>query len=150
MEQTQKVIKIRDGTVLDHLPPNSSPEILKILDLLNPNDTIIVGMNVYSQKISRKDIIKIENKFLTDKETAELSLIAPNATINIIKNYSVVEKRKTGLPEILEEVVICPNQKCVTNSAEPYVVTKFLKEGDKYRCYFCERLFPISDLKIKV
>lgn len=141
-----KVSKIKNGTVLDHLPTNKALEILKILNLSDDN-SVIIAMNLKSKKYHKKDIIKIENKFLTPEETNKLALLAPKATINIIKNYSVTSKRYVKLPAVLDSIAICPNKKCITNIEN--CKTKFLREKNKYRCYFCEKLFSIHELVIK-
>ena len=72
--------------------------------------------------------------------------MAPSASINIIKNQAVTDKRKTKAPDELEGVLVCPNKNCVTNFER--CDTKFLRRGPEYKCYFCERLFKIEDFKI--
>ena len=144
MKDELKVTKISNGTVLDHLPPGSALSILDILDL-NTSYPVIVAINVESSKYGKKDIIKIESVFLSKEETDEISLIAPNATINIIKNGIIEDKRKAKIPERLEGLLVCPNKKCITNFEK--CRTRFLRESSKYRCYFCERLFKIEEFK---
>lgn len=146
MEKELKVTKIKDGTVLDHLSPGTALEIIQFLHLTG-NSPLVIATNVDSTQHGQKDVVKIEDKFLSQEETNKLSLLSPNATINIIKNYEVKEKRGVERPELLERAVNCPNKKCVTNSED--CQTKFLREGEKYRCYHCERLFPIEKLHLR-
>jgi aspartate carbamoyltransferase regulatory subunit len=146
MKEELKVSKIKNGTVIDHLAPSSALKIFNALNIGNSSGPVIVAVNVESSAHGRKDLIKIENRFLSKEETDKLSILSPKATINIIRDYAVVEKRGVKRPDILKRVVVCPNKKCVTNF-EP-CETRFLKEGDNYRCYFCERVFKIGELKV--
>ena len=145
-EKELLVRKIENGTVIDHVPANLGLKVASLLNLDKSNSTSVILMNVPSKKLGRKDVVKVENRELTEKEVSRIALIAPNATLNIIRNWEVVEKRKISLPEVLEGVVKCPNKNCITNYEE--VETKFLleeKEPLKLRCYFCERIFTRED-----
>ena len=81
-------------------------------------NVITVALNVPRSKHGKKDIIKVENRFLETSETNKLALIAPRATINIIRDYKLVEKRKIQLPDSIVGIFKCPNLKCITNSGE--------------------------------
>ncbi len=136
-----KLEKIRDGTVVDHVPAGKALEVLRVLgvDEAFP-DVVAVLMNVESKKIGRKDVIKVENKALSKEETNRLALVAPNATINIIKDYVVKKKMRVELPRELVGVMKCANPKCVTNH-EP-VATRFSIASTnpvQIRCEYCER-----------
>ena len=139
-----KVKGIENGTVIDHIPGGRAT---KVLEILKPNgETTLVAINVSSTKLGKKDIVKIENKFLSTDETNKISLIAPTATINIIRDFKVSEKRKVELPVEVNGIVKCPNPNCISNEKEELVKAKLKKEGSNYRCYYCERVFPAAEL----
>ncbi len=146
-EKELLVRKIENGTVIDHIPAGIGLKVASLLNLEKSSFTSVILMNVQSKKLGKKDIVKVENRELTEKEVNRIALIAPFATINIIKNWKVVEKRKISLPKILEEVIKCPNKNCITNYEE--VGSKFIvekKEPLKLRCYFCERVFTKEEV----
>jgi len=138
-----RVKKIKEGTVIDHLPPNSALIILKVLGLEKNYENIIsVIMNVKSKKREIKDIIKIEGKFLEPDETGKIALIAPAATINLIKNFEVIKKSRVELPDEINALIKCANPNCITNQKEP-ITSSFIverKEPVLLRCKFCERV----------
>ncbi|MDF3033038.1 MAG: pyrI [Nitrososphaeraceae archaeon] len=109
---------------------------------------VTVALNVPSSKHSKKDIIKVENKFLEKDETDKLALIAPHATINIIRDYRLVEKRKINLPDSIVGVFSCPNLKCITNSEEYIRSTIDIIDKEKIllRCRYCARTLSIDEL----
>jgi len=136
-----KLKKIRDGTVIDHVPAGRALEVLRILGVGEKfTDVVAVLMNVESKRIGRKDIIKVENKAVTKEEADRLALVAPNATINIVKNYGVAKKIQVELPGELVGIVKCANPQCVTNREQ--VATRFevaSKDPLELRCEYCER-----------
>ncbi len=144
MEDELKVTKIDRGTVLDHLPAGSAMSILGMFGL--DKNLVVAAMNVDSSKYGKKDMIKIEGRLLSREETDKISLIAPSATINIIKSKKVADKRRVSPPEEVRGVLTCPNKKCVTNVEE--CVTRFLKSGGKYKCCFCESQFAVKEFSL--
>jgi aspartate carbamoyltransferase regulatory subunit len=90
-----RVHPIRDGTVIDHINAGQAMNVLKILGITGSSSAVIsVAMNVSSQDIEFKDIVKIEDRELKDKEVDKISLISPNATINIIRDFGVAGKHR--------------------------------------------------------
>jgi aspartate carbamoyltransferase regulatory subunit len=149
MKEELKVKKIKNGTVIDHIMAGRGKKVLDILGIGDgfPNTTALL-MNVPSERIGHKDIVKIENKALKKEEVDKIALVAPNATWNVIKDFKVVKKSKIELPDLLEGVLKCPNPKCITNSDEP-MLTKFMveeKEPVRLRCNYCERLIDLKDV----
>jgi len=137
-----KVQPIKDGTVIDHIPPGNALKVLKILGLTDelPESVISIAINVVGKR-GKKDIVKIENRELKAEEVDKIALIAPNATINIIRNYEVVEKRRVEVPDEVIGIVKCSNPNCITNIREP-IKTRFIvkkKQPLKMVCYYCER-----------
>jgi len=107
-----------------------------------------VALNVPSSKHEKKDIIKVENRFLEKNETNKLALIAPHATINIIREYKLVEKRKIQLPDSIVGIFSCPNLNCVTNSEEDIRATIDIIDKHKIimKCRYCGRTLTINEL----
>ncbi|RLI97630.1 MAG: aspartate carbamoyltransferase regulatory subunit [Candidatus Aenigmatarchaeota archaeon] len=152
MNEELKVRKIENGIVLDHLPAGKSPDIMKILGVDNQTEeTISILMNVSSTRQNKKDIIKIEGKDFEDLVVDKIALLAPGATVNIIKDFNVVEKRKIKIPDVID-VVSCPNPSCITNQREPVKPRLLVEAADplKVRCYYCERVFNEHDLLEKL
>ena len=111
-----KIKAIENGTVIDHITANKTLHILKILGLPdNETQNITVAMNVSSKELGRKDILKIENRELDHEELNQVALIAPKATINIIRDYKPVKKNKIVLPNKITSIIKCTNPKCITN-----------------------------------
>ena len=149
MESINKELKVsalENGTVLDHIPAENVYKALDILGLKGISNQITIGINLNSKLFGKKGIIKIADRFFEDDELNRLALIAPHATVNIIRNFQVVEKKKLVMPERIEGLAKCMNPKCITN--HQHVKTKFtvIGEGDKISllCHYCEK---ISDIK---
>jgi aspartate carbamoyltransferase regulatory subunit len=151
MSDTRQLLvrRIKDGTVIDHIESGKALLVLRTLDITGKEGNVItVALNVPSSKHNKKDIIKVENRFLEKNETDKLALIAPHATINIIKDYKLVEKRKIQLPDSMVGVFKCPNLKCVTNSEEHIkpIINIIDKEKIILRCSYCFRTLTINEL----
>jgi len=135
-----RVSKIRNGTVIDHVPGGQALNVLAILGIDGSGgEEVSVGMNVPSDRLGRKDIVKVEGRELSQDEVDVLSLIAPDATINIVDEYEVVDKRRLDRPEFVEGILSCPNRNCITTDDEP-VDSKFEVLDDEVRCVYCETI----------
>ena len=136
-----KITPIKDGTVIDHITPGNAIKVLHILKLPESTSSVVsAAINVRS-KMGKKDIVKIENRELDPKEVDKIALIAPKATINIIRNFGVIKKYKVHIPEEVVGIVKCSNPTCISNSKEP-VKSRFLlvsKDPPLIKCYYCER-----------
>jgi aspartate carbamoyltransferase regulatory subunit len=132
-----RVSKIENGTVIDHVRGGQALNVLAILGIDGSGgEEVAVGMNVPSETLATKDIVKVEGRELSQDEVDVLSLIAPDATINIVRAYDVVEKHRVDRPETVIGVLSCPNHNCITNADEP-VETRFAVLRDGVRCEFC-------------
>jgi aspartate carbamoyltransferase regulatory subunit len=132
-----RVSKIRSGTVIDHVEAGQALNVLAILGIDGTaGETVSVGMNVPSSKLGSKDVVKVEGRELSQDEVDVLSLIAPEATINIVREYEVVDKARVDRPESVSGVLSCPNLDCITNADEP-VEPKFAVQDDAVRCEYC-------------
>jgi aspartate carbamoyltransferase regulatory subunit len=143
------VKKIRDGTVIDHIAPGHALDVLRILDINGKEGIIVsIAMNVSSKSFGKKDIVKIEGRQIAPEELDKIALIAPNATINLVKNYDVTKKEKVQLPSTITGIVRCANPACISNSREP-VSSEFKVERPEplsIRCRFCGRIMEKSDV----
>jgi aspartate carbamoyltransferase regulatory subunit len=129
---------IRDGTVIDHITGGEALNVLKIIGITGvTTESISVATNVKSSKMGRKDIVKIENRELRKEEVDRIALIAPHATISIIRNFDVYEKKGVEIPALLIGVVRCPNPGCISNTNEP-VPSKFEVLQKGLHCLYCE------------
>ena len=131
-----KVKPIENGTVIDHIQANKALQVLKILGLPKEGINVTLAMNVPS-KLGFKDIVKIENREVEHSEIDKISLIAPHATINIIRDYEIVSKKKVESVEVLNGIVKCTNPKCISNTDEPIESKFYLVESDPItlRCH---------------
>lgn len=153
MENTIKKLKvsaIENGTVLDHIPANQLFKVINILDLKNCENQITFGTNLDSKLLGKKAIIKVSDRYFADDEINKVALVAPQAKINIIKNFEVVEKRIISVPKEISGIAKCSNPKCITNH-QP-VKTKFetvIEDGHlKLHCHFCEKMTDSENLII--
>jgi len=143
-EQTRKELKvtaIENGTVIDHIPSKNVFQVIKILNLSEFDNQIFLGTNLESQKYGKKGIIKVSNRFFKPDEINKIALVAPTATLIVIKNFSVIEKKKVEIPDGIEKIVKCFNPNCITNN-EP-IQTRFTvidKEPLKLKCHYCEKI----------
>ncbi|MFA6676584.1 MAG: aspartate carbamoyltransferase regulatory subunit [Bacteroidales bacterium] len=145
------VSAIENGTVLDHIPSSQIFRVLDILNLYATEQPITIGMNLNSKLMDKKGIIKISNIFFEDNDINKIALIAPHASINIIKNYKVVDKKVISIPEHVNGIVKCDNPVCVTNHQE--IETKFKtvvrKNGEtELICHYCGKATALKSLKI--
>ena len=136
-----KIPLIKNGTVIDHITSGNAIKVLRILSIpQNLSSTVSVAINVKGH-LGNKDIVKVENRELEASEVDKIALIAPKATINIIRNYEVAEKHRVELPSEIIGIVSCSNPTCVSNYNEP-VKSRFKvinKDPPQIICYYCER-----------
>ena len=148
-ETTLRVSKIKDGTVIDHITAGHALEVLKILGITDYVKGIVtVGMNVPSRTLGLKDMVKIEGRELKSEEVDKIALLAPHASINIIRDYNVVEKQLVRLPKVIRETVKCMNPSCVSNSKEPVKSTFYVdnEEPLRLRCHYCGYIMEKQDI----
>ncbi len=144
------VSAIRDGTVIDHIRNEATFKVADMLRVEQEDEMVLVGMNLLSGKVGRKGLIKVAGRELTPEEVNKIALIAPDATLNIIKDYRVAEKQKVELPERVGGIVRCINPNCVTNNQD--VTTSFDVVGTSpttLRCGYCERTMSGEDIILK-
>ena len=152
---------IKHGIVIDHIPSEKVFAIVEILKLKEYSERITVATNMPSSSLGRKGVIKIEEKILEEKELNNISLLAPNVTINIIDNYEVVEKSKLEKLDKVIGLMKCDNPKCISNHEN--IETKFirieenpenlnennLEKKEKYKCFYCEKVILEDEIQIQ-
>lgn len=139
-KKTCLVQKIENGTVVDHIEAGNGMKILEALKETGGR-TMVLAVNVPSTRMGRKDIIKIEAKYLEPKEENYVALMSPDATIATIKDFEVINKKRAELPEKINGVVKCKNPACVSNR-EPDIEGEFKVISKKpaiLKCLYCER-----------
>jgi len=149
MSQELYVKKIKDGTVIDHITPGYALEVLMILGIDGKDGEVVsAAINVESKQHHLKDIVKIQNRELRPSEVDKIALIAPNATINIIRDYGVVSKKVVELPPTIRGMMKCDNPSCISNSREPIEAQFGVEQRQpvRLRCYFCGHIMEREDI----
>jgi aspartate carbamoyltransferase regulatory subunit len=135
------VSAIENGTVIDHIPAQNLFRVISILGLERIGNLITFGTNMESRMLGKKAIIKIAGKFFEKDEINRIALVAPHAKLNIIKDYTVVEKQLVEVPDTISGIVKCVNPKCITNFEK--VPSKFAvvdKANVSLKCHYCEKI----------
>jgi aspartate carbamoyltransferase regulatory subunit len=149
METELRVSKIKNGTVIDHITGGHALDVVKILGITGKEESpITIAMNVPSKRLKRKDIVKIEGRELKPQEVHKIALIAPHASINIIRDYKVVKKEEVKLPKVIEGIIKCTNPACISNSNEP-VKPKFYIDSEEplsLKCHYCGYIVEKKDV----
>ena len=116
---------------------------MSLFKLAETDQRITIGLNLPSGEMGRKDLIKIENTFLSEDQVDQLALYAPQATVNRIDNYEVVGKSRPSLPERIDNVLVCPNSNCISH-AEPVSSSFAVRKRANdiaLKCKYCEKEF---------
>lgn len=146
------VSAIENGTVLDHIAADSIFKVCELLGLYSSENQITIGCNLQSRSLGRKGIIKVADRFFLDDEINRIALVAPNATINVIKGFKVVEKKTIRIPDEVIGIARCSNPLCITNH-QP-VTTRFssieVRGITKLHCHYCEKDTDLNNLVLSV
>lgn len=132
------VAALRAGTVIDHIPADVLFEVAKLLQVEESTVQLTIGNNLPSRRLGRKGIIKVADTIFPESVLNRIALLAPDARVNVIENYEVVDKHTVELPDTLVNVVKCNNPKCITNN-EP-MATRFVvvnRNPVSIRCCYC-------------
>ena len=133
-----KIDAIVNGIVIDHITVGKAMEIMKFLKLETLECPVAIIKNVSSKLMGKKDIIKVDADITLDFDA--LGYIDPGATVNIIKDGKLVEKKKLNLPEKITNVIKCKNPRCITTTEQElqHIFKLTDKENRVYRCVYCE------------
>lgn len=143
-DNKRQVEAIKCGTVIDHIPAHTGFTLLTLFRLTETNNRITIGLNLPSRELGVKDLIKIENTYLTEDQVNQLALYAPKATVNRINNFDVVGKSTPVLPGYIENVLTCPNGNCISHN-EPVASGFHVRQHRQaitLTCKYCEKAFP--------
>ena len=129
---------IQNGIVIDHITAGRGMELYDLLHLGSLDVSIAIIKNVSSRKMGKKDIIKIDADIPVDLDV--IGYVDPNATINIIRDGVLVDKKSLSLPERLVNVLKCKNPRCITSCEQelPHVFRLTDEATKQYRCIYCE------------
>ena len=143
------VAAIENGTVIDHIPADKTFQVASMLRLIELPTTITIGNNYISKLVGKKGIIKVENKYFTNEEISQLSVVAPNVVLNIIKDYEVIEKKRVETPDMLQGIVKCNNPKCITNNEPMATIFHVIdKEHGILKCHYCDKEQDINQVEL--
>jgi aspartate carbamoyltransferase regulatory subunit len=154
-KETMLVQKISDGTVIDHISAGKSLSVLRLLG--NPQNrtavTVALVMNVSSSKMGRKDIVKVEGVELTDEQIQRLALIAPLATVVIIRSFRVAEKKNAVPPAVVVGILNCTGATCISVREKDAVSSNFSLASSSpltYQCKFCGRILTEQEISAQL
>ena len=129
---------IKNGIVIDHITAGRGMELYHLLELDKLDCSIAIIKNVHSNKMGKKDIIKIDSDITID--TAVLGYVDPGVTVDIIKDGKLIEKKRVSLPCEIKNVILCKNPRCITSTEQelPHVFRLTDEKNRIYRCIYCE------------
>ncbi len=144
-----QVSALCNGTVIDHIPADKLFAVVNLLNIPEMNNNVTIGNNLDSNKLGKKGLIKIADKFFTDDEINKISIVAPNVVLNTIRDYKVVEKREVKMPDRIDNLIKCNNLNCITNN-EPMATHFYVsnRETNTLKCRYCEREVNINDVEL--
>ena len=134
---------IRSGTVVDHIPAERTLQVVELLTEVK--DCYFMGVNLHSTSAGKKGIIKLVNRRLNEQDLVILAALAPEATVNVIEDYEIIEKKHLTIPHEVIGLFVCPNSRCITNHEA--IVTRFKLGKSEHTCQYCERSFAVHRLK---
>lgn len=146
MKQKRLLGEIEKGTVIDHIPPDVCFKVSRMLEPFN--DLVVVVNRFPSKKMGEKAVIKIQKKMLTKQELSKIALLAPQATVNVIQNHTILEKYKVKLPNHLENVITCINPNCISHQHTKTFFHVLKKKPLEVRCHYCELVIEKGELVI--
>jgi aspartate carbamoyltransferase regulatory subunit len=147
--KTLSVSAIKNGTVIDHIRSGHALRVIHLFRLLDDKNKVTVGLNLPSKRLGMKDLIKVENRVLSQEEANEIAIFAEEVTINIVKDFEVIEKIATKLPPKIVNVFLCPNLNCITHNESAESIFYVDEQGKqvKLTCHFCEKSFDRDQVK---
>ncbi len=142
------VAAICNGTVIDHIAAGQALKIVHLLKLTEQQKLVTLGLNLPSNTLVYKDLIKVDDRVITAEEADQIAIFAPQATLNIIENYAVVTKFKVQLPEWIRGIFSCLNPKCICNQEK--IATAFNISRRQHfiflQCKYCSKSFSQHEI----
>ncbi len=138
------IYRLDNGTLIDHIEAGNSRRVLRVLGLKDYTETpLIVAQGLSSDRYGRKDVVGVQDKELTEYDLSKLALVTSQATVNIVREGRVIRKGKILLPPVIDGLVQCQNQKCVTHPSNyEHAPSRFYTESVEplqLRCHYCEQ-----------
>ena len=132
------VDSIKNGIVIDHIAAGKGMQLYDLLGLDKLDCSVAIIKNVPSKKMGRKDIIKVDADVSLNLDV--IGFVDPEATVNIIRDSRLVEKKVIPMPQTVTGVIKCKNPRCITSTEQdlPHVFQLTDKENKVYRCLYCE------------
>jgi aspartate carbamoyltransferase regulatory subunit len=147
-EKTLSVSAIKEGTVIDHITAGQALNLALHLKFTSTGMRVTIGLNLKSDVLGLKDLIKLERVFLTEAEANRIAVFSPLATVNVIEDYKVAKKFRVTLPEKIEGLLVCQNPRCITQMEKMNTVFQVEETHCDVllRCNYCEKIFhfPIN------
>lgn len=144
MKKELAIAALRDGTVIDHIPPSALFRIVDLLGLASLPNTLTIANNLPSAIMGSKGLLKIADYEFAGDDIHRIALLAPGAVINVIRDYRVVSKEGVRLPAEITGIAVCPNPKCITRNepmAPRFHTLTAPGEPTRLRCHYCEHEF---------
>ncbi len=138
---------IENGVNIDHIPQGNAWYIIKILGLDKSSAQVGIGLNLPSKKLGYKDLIKIENHFISQNALDSISTFCVGSTLSVIQDFKVIEKKTLTLPEEINNIIICPNNRCVSRLHTSKFYSAINHNHKIYvKCHYCEQSFLLNEL----
>ena len=146
--QTFPVSALENGTVIDHIPSGVALQIVQLLVLSDHHREITIGLNLPSDSLGHKDLIKVSEWELSKEKANQVAILAPNATISIIRDYQVSEKFPVSIPETIQGLISCPNPKCITNHEQALTIfhVEKIRNEIQLTCRYCRNRFSQKEI----
>lgn len=141
--KTRSVSAIQNGTVLDHIPAGQALTIMRLLAVVDRQQPVTLGLNLPSQRLGLKDLVKIKNRQLSSNELDQVSVFAPQSTVSLIQQFKVKEKKILILPTQIKGLLLCPNTHCITHTEKVTSHFNIVSMGKRIQltCCYCEKAF---------
>lgn len=141
----KKIGAIANGVNIDHIPQGNAWAIIRLLKLAR-RYPVGIGLNLVSKRMGLKDLVKIENYRLTETQIKQISIFAYGATYSEIENYQVVRKFQLTLPEYIDEIIVCPNHRCISHQHQSRFKLQANSDNLIATCHYCEHNYDLKNL----
>ncbi|MEL7431815.1 MAG: aspartate carbamoyltransferase regulatory subunit [Chlamydiota bacterium] len=146
---TLSILALKSGTIIDHIPEHTALNILQCLRKFPKSGSLTIGISLLSEKLGRKDLIKMHDRKLSPEEMTYVALFAPNATINVIEDHCLITKSAPTFPEEVIGIFSCLNPRCITHVE--HVPSHFFVDANRaqmhLQCRYCQSMFPRDALQ---
>lgn len=148
---------VEDGIVIDHIGKGRSTaeiwdHISKIRNILDLN--VVSSQGVFNSQRDPhryKGLISLpEIRSFDERQIKMLAAIAPDCTLNIVKDSHVTRKYRLSMPPRVYNLpgISCKNEDCIShpNHHEPISAEFYRSEDSTFVCRYCERPHEFQDI----